>query len=205
MRTTCTIAAILVLCSPLGAQGERLIEPDVTDSRRELTVRRSTETFREPGGQLPVVIAKPDGSTTLFDRFTILSKRPENFFAAPGNREEVDFLCDDFEVDQLNRTISCTGLKAAKCGNLVLSGDRAEVRGDVLVVVGDKGKEAVLYRLSSNKFGGAIAELRGMRIEVDLKTWSAAADRGDKKTLTTPPTPRKPVEPKPMRSIFDRQ
>lgn len=204
MRTICSIAIFMALSPPVAAQGKGVrFDLGNVESKREFALPRSLpkDTFVAPDGRLPVVSVSPDGATTLFDRFIIVGKVPENFFVVPGNRDEVELVCEDFVADRTKRSVRCTRLQFVKCGNLVLSGESAAAQGNELIVSGAKGKKAALYRLSSNTLGGAMQELQGLKIEVDLKAWSASADGGETRTLVPPAEPRKQAPA--IHSLFD--
>lgn len=137
----------------------------------------------------------PEGATTYYGRYVVSRTPPTNMFAMAGDPALVELACQDYSVDQTRRSVAATQLIAIRTGNLAAKGDRAEVVGDRLVVFAPKAEDAILYRISSNQFGGAIEELRGKKIVVDLKTWSASADGGDPKSLDRPTPPKKARPP----------
>lgn len=191
MRTISSLLFSLLLVSLGHAQIGGRENPRLPIEEGQLPERRLLPlTFTDAAGRLPIIGETPEGATTYFGRYTMSNVASENMFAVPGERDFVEFVCADYSVDLIKRGVTAKRLFAAKTGNLVLIGAQAEAVGDQLAVTAAMDKEAVLYRISSNKFGGTIEELRGKKIVVNLKSWSAAADGGESKKLTPPPAPK---------------
>lgn len=191
MRTISSLFLSLLLVSIGHAQiGRREIPRLPIDEGQLPEPRMLPLTFTNADGRPPVSSETPEGATTYFGRYTMSKVATEYMFAIPGEPDLIEFVCADYSVDLMKRAVTAKRLIAARAGNLVLIGAQAEAVGDQLAVTATVDKEAVLYRLSSNKFGGTIEEVRGKKIVVNLKSWSATADGGESKKLAPPPAPK---------------
>jgi hypothetical protein len=212
MRTILPLSICLLLTSIVQAQektpsirGTRTLSRIGEDSRIPTVPRLNGPplTFLEPDGRPPAIV-KPDTEDKIyFDRFVVSHAAPGHLFATPGAAERVEVVCEVCSIDRAKKALHCTGVDVIKAGNLALTGERVEATGDLLTVIAGNDKEAVLYRLSSNRFGAPVEQMRGKKIVVDLKAWSATADDGDEQKFDPSPLPRKSVPPIPP--PFDRK